>query len=195
MLISLLGQTDKRAVLYTMLKLCENLGDCCYVTNDRKAMRLMEEGPDTAGTYRNIQIHVLDTTDDDVWNDIGYEPADFDFVFLDNLYSENVDLVLYIKGAGDAEEDMVTIDALEPEDYITIKMGKPDPKPKTAKGETPHKVFNIPYDKSMPENIEYCEFYKQLKPVTSQALSVCSAILAEKCGISAKNLGKVGMRK
>lgn len=216
MQITLQGQTDKRAVLYTLLKICENLGDCCFITNDRKAMRLMEDGPAESGTYRNIHIYVLDTTADDMWQDIGYAPNDFEYIFLDNLYNEQTNLTIYVKGAGDEQEDLDIIELLEPEEYVTVKMGapekqkkeppeldengKPVKKPKAgmhkskAQSSGPQRSFNIPYDKSIPENIEYCEFYKELKPVSSAALQVCATILSSRCGISAKNLGKVGKR-
>lgn len=203
MQITLLGQTDKRAVLYTLMRMCENLGDCAVVTNDRKLMRLMEEGPSGQGTYRNIQIFVADTTPDDVWEDIGYAPSDFEFVFLDNIWSERTDFTIYVKGAGDEEEDRYTLDMLEPEDYVTVKMGNPDKnKPKKAIGkkkkaseETVSKTYNIPYEKAMLENVEHCEFYKELKQITQTATKVCAEILGAHTNVPVKTLGKVGTPK
>lgn len=202
MQITLLGQTDKRAVLYTLLRMCENLGDCAVVTNDRKLMRLMEEGPSDQGTYRNIQIFVADTTPDDVWQDIGYAPSDFEFVFLDNIWSERTELTIYVKGAGDEEEDRYTLDMLEPEDYVTIKMGSPDKAKgkkfgvkKKSEDTSVSKTYNIPYEKAMLENLEHCEFYKELKQITQTATKVCAAIMAEHTNVPLKTLGKVGTPK
>lgn len=208
MQITLIGQTDKRPVIYTMLKMMENLGDCCYITNDRKACRLMEEGPGMQGSYRGIDIFVLDTTADDMWTDIGYAPSDYEFIILDNIYNEMTDMVIYVKGAGDAEEDMEVLDVFEPSEYVTIKMGRPDrskhagfgfvkgkSKAKAKPAEGTHKTYNIPYSAGMMENIEYSEFFKQLKPASQDALKVCAELLAGKVGVSAKNLGKVATTK
>lgn len=209
MQITLIGQTDKRPVIYTLLKMMENMGDCCYITNDRKACRLMEEGPGMAGTYRDIDIFVLDTTADDMWTDIGYAPSDYEFIILDNLYNEMTDLIIYVKGAGDAEEDLEVLDVFEPSEYVTIKMGKPDKAKRGGIGlgkgkskskakqpsEEVHKTYNIPYSAGMMENIEYSEFFKQLKPASQAALKVCAELLAGKVNVSAKNLGKVATTK
>lgn len=195
MQFTFIGQTDNRAILYTMLKICENLGDCLYVTNNRKAQRLMEDGPDVSGTYRNIAIHVLDTTADDVWSDIDLAPDDFEFVFFDNLYNEDTDFVIYIKGAGDDDVDLPTVQSLEPEEYATIKMGKPDKVKKAKKGAPEHMLFNVPYSAGMMEAIEYCEFFKQLKPCSPAALKACTAILSAKKGIPQKTLEKVATTK
>ena len=188
MQITLIGQTDKRPVIYTLLKMMENMGDCCYITNDRKACRLMEEGPGMAGTYRDIDIFVLDTTADDMWTDIGYAPSDYEFIILDNLYNEMTDLIIYVKGAGDAEEDLEVLDV------FGLGKGKSKSKAKQPSEEV-HKTYNIPYSAGMMENIEYSEFFKQLKPASQAALKVCAELLAGKVNVSAKNLGKVATTK
>ncbi len=183
MIITFLGQTDKRTVLYTMLKMCEYMGDCAVVSNDRKLMRLMEEGPGDAGTYRNIDIFVTDATADEVWAAIDHAPHDYDYIFLDNLYTEETDLVVYIKGAGVDEIDQMNLQAFEPGELITIKMGKADKPPKVEKVkgrpvEAAPKVYNIPYTASIPEKVEACEFFRELVPISSQAIRVCAEVLS-----------------
>lgn len=215
MQIALLGQTDKRPILYTMLSMCENLGDCCFITNDRKAMRLMEDGPGEEGTYRNISIFVTDATIDDVWHEIGHAPSDYDYTFYDNLYSEFCDAVIYIMGAGPEEEDAMVLAAFEDEDYIHIKFGKPlkkaklktetaedaedAPKPvknkgKAQKQEETYKTHLIPYTADLMANIEFCEYYKILKPISSACLKTCSEVLSTLTKIPAKNLAASAQR-
>lgn len=205
MQISVLGQTDKRPVIYTMLKMCEKLGDCCYITNDRKAARLMEDGPADSGTYRNISIYITDAYADDIWEEIGMAPQDFEFIFLDNLYNEQTNLVVYVKGAGAEEADTMILDAFEQDEYITVKMGKPDKPPKAEKGaskdkrgtsgkKSTHKSYNISYTADMPANIEHCEYYRELVPVTKQAATVCAEILSKYTKMSVKDMVAVSQR-
>lgn len=130
MIITVLGQTDKRAVLYTMLKMGEYLGDCAVVTSLRRFKRLTEDPTEDIGSYRNIDVFVGDYTADDVWERIGHAPFDYDYTFLDNIYTEDTQLVIYVKGAGVDELDQPNLDALEPDEYVTIKMGKAEPAPK-----------------------------------------------------------------
>lgn len=200
MLITLLGQTDKRPVLYTFMKMCEYLGDVAVLSNDRKLMRLMEEGPGSEGTYRNIDVFVNDATADDMWALINRAPNDFEFLFLDNIYPDNADAVIYIKGAGVDEEDQMVLDAFEPSELITIKMGKADPTPKAPKNakdkkvvEKP-KVYNIPYTSDMMANIEHCEFFKDLVPASSQAVKVCAEVLSVLTNTPVKTLIQVANR-
>ena len=203
MVITLIGQTDKRAVVYTMMKIGEYLGDCALVTNLHRFSRLTEDPAEDIGSYRNIDIFVGDFNADDVWDGIGHVPMDYDFIFLDNIYTEDTNLVIYVKGAGIDELDQPSLDALEPDEYVTVKMGKPDPvtkAPKTkAKGATvapvQHKTYNIPYTADMMEKIEYCEYFKELVPISPQATKVVAEILSEPTKTPASTLVKVASRQ
>ncbi len=206
MIITLIGQTDKRPVLYTFLRMCEHLGDCAVVTNDRRLMRLMQEGPGPAGSYRNIDIFVTDAMADEVWTAIDHAPYDYDYTFLDNLYVEETDLVIYVKGMGVDEVDQASLDAFEAGEYITVKMGKPDKPPKKPKQvghgrtaaqskENQPKVYNIPYEARLMEKLEFCEFYRELVAVSNPAVKVCAEILAPLVKTTAKNLEQVGLHR
>lgn len=202
MIITVLGQTDKRAVLYTMLKMGEYLGDCAIVTPLRRFKRLTEDPTEDIGSYRNIDVFVGDFTADDVWERIGHAPHDYDYTFLDNIYTEDTEMVIYVKGAGVDELDQPNLDALEPDEYITIKMGKAEPAPKQVKTKargavatTPkHKTYNIPYTSDMMARIEACEFFKELVPISSQAVKVCSEVLSGPTNTPAKQLAALCTR-
>lgn len=195
MQITVLGQTDKRPVIYTILKMCENLGDCCYVTNDRKAMRLMEDGPDMAGTYRNIDVFITDATADDLWAELATAPYDYEYIILDNLYNDQTDVIIYVKGAGDEEVDQMVLDALNEDEYFVIKMGKPEKKGgPLQKGASGPKTFNVAYTVKMLEAIEHCEFFKQIVPIGDDVSKACAAILHDKARMTARNMVAVAKR-
>ena len=196
MVITLLGQTDKRPVFYTIMKMCEYMGDCALVTNLHRFSRLTEDPTDDIGSYRNIDIFVGDFTADDVWDGIGHMPMDYDYVLLDNIYTTDTNLIIYVKGAGIDEMDQPNLDALEPDEYVTIKMGAPDPKVKVAKDKTKgakvapveHMVYNIPYTADMFDRIEKCEFFKELVPISNQATKVIAEILSGPTNTPARTL-------
>lgn len=189
--ISVFGQTDKRAVIYTLLKACYRQGEVLYVTNDRKAQRLMDEGEHgEQGTYGSVTVAITDATADELWNEIQAAPIDYDFIILDNLYDDNTNLCIYVKGAGDEADDAYLFDTFEADELVVIKMGNPD---KAVKGGP--KVYNIPYSKEMIQAIENCEFYHRPQPICPQATSAICDLLAPKLNMTAKNLAQVVNRK
>lgn len=123
MQITVLGQTDKRPVIYTLMKVLQHMGDVCVITNNRMYMRLMEDGPGAQGMYRNITICITDATADEMWDDVGLAPEDFEYIILDNLYNEDSQLILYVQGGGLEAEDMYIFDMLP--EMILVQMGPP----------------------------------------------------------------------
>lgn len=61
MQITVFGRTDKRACIYTLMKILQPLGDVAVITNNRHFTRLTEDGGDF-GFYQNISIFVTDVT-------------------------------------------------------------------------------------------------------------------------------------
>ena len=123
MQVTVFGQTDKRPVIYTLMKIFETMGDTCVITNNRMYMRLMEDGPGAQGMYRNVTICVTDATADEMWDDVDLAPDDFEFVILDNLYNEDTNLLLYVQGGGWEADDLYLFDMFE--EMVLIQMGKP----------------------------------------------------------------------
>ena len=213
MQITLFGQTDKRPVVYSLLNILQHLGDCLYVTNDRKAMRLMQDGPAEMGELGNIAIAVTDSTADEMWGDIGWSPADYEYVVLDNLYDDNTDMIIYIMGAGEEEEDSYVFDTFEEGEMLIIKMGAPlKPKGKGGihigkgmgkgkykkqdKSSTPApKNINIPYSKEMLVNLEACEFYGKLVPISKEATDAVAGILSPVLNMPKGDIKKVANKK
>ena len=99
MQISVFGRTDKRACIYTLMKILQPLGDVAVITSNRHFMRLTEDGA-PFGFYQNISIFVTDATADEMWQTIDHKPGDFDHIIMDNLYNESTDLIIYVHGQG-----------------------------------------------------------------------------------------------
>ena len=95
MQISVFGRTDKRACIYTLMKILQPLGDVAVITSTRHFMRLTEDGS-PFGFYQNISIFVTDATADEMWQTIDHKPGDFDHIIMDNLYNESTDLIIYV---------------------------------------------------------------------------------------------------
>lgn len=178
MQISIFGRTDKRACIYTLMKILQPLGDMALITNDRHYMRLTEDGS-PFGYYQNISIFVMDTTADEMWHIIEHQPDDFDTVILDNLYNEDTDIILYIQGAGVEALDEYLFDAFE--DMVVIHMGNG----KNA----------VPYSKSLMENLEKIEYYRVLTAPSPSMTAILAKTLAGPLNMPAKNIIKVANKK
>lgn len=178
MQISVFGRTDKRACIYTLMKILQPMGDVAVITNDRHFMRLTEDGA-AYGYYQNISIFVTDATADEMWHAIEHRPDDFDHVILDNLYNENTDLVLYVQGAGVEAMDEYLFDTFD--DMQVISMGKG----KNA----------VPYSKELMENLEKIEYYRQLIVPSPAMVNVLAKILSGPLNMPIKNIVKVANKK
>ena len=144
---------------------------------------MLEDGSNY-GQYQNITIFVTDDTADELWLHDEINREDYDHVILDNLYNEETDVLLYIQGAGVEvlDEDIVETFA---DEMITIHMGKGSMKGKN----------NVPYSKDLMANLETVEYYKKLVCPSPAMGQVLSKIMADKLGMSAKNLLKVVTKK
>lgn len=108
MIIGVLGSCDKRPYIYPLLKLLNESGDVLFVTDNNQCMRLIE-GTDL-GTYQNITVVVTSASPDQVWEDIGYRPEDFDHVVFDLKY--------YLVDEADEYVYLYTIEKQEDEEEV-----------------------------------------------------------------------------
>lgn len=108
MTINVIGECDKRPVLYTLMKICQTLGDVLLVTSSSRLIRLSDTG-DTYGHYQNTMIGVTYEGIDDFWDSFQYEIEDFEYTIVDNIVTSDADLTIYVKGLveSEAEEDML----------------------------------------------------------------------------------------
>lgn len=178
MQISIFGRTDKRACIYTLMKILQPMGDVAVVTDDRHFMRLTEDGA-PFGHYQNISVFVTDATADEMWNTIEHRPDDYDHVILDNLYNEDTDLIIYVQGAGVEALDEYLFDTFSEMQIITMGRGK----------------NSVPYSKELMENLEKIEYYRQLIVPSPGMVTVLAKMLSEPLNMPIKNIVKVANRR
>ena len=177
MVIAVLGQTDKRPVIYCLMKLLQKLGDCAIVTKERHYARLIDNGTNV-GHFQNIFIAVTDANTDEIFSEIGYRVEDFENIIIDCLdqIPEYADVTIYVGGAGGKTEDEEIL--LETcGEYFTINLGFGDK--------------NIPYKVEMFKCIEEVEGLKHLGPMDPQIASRIGTILTDRIHMPVKNIVKV----
>ena len=177
MVISLVGSTDKRPVLYTLMKLFQKLGDCCVITPDQHLTRLTEDHS-PYGHFQNIFVAVTTASQDEVFAEIGYTKQDFENFIFDCTTEIPTfsDLVIYIGGAGEMTEDESLLLEMFGE-YKTINLGF---------GEK-----NIPYTVDMWKNVEMTEGYRILPPANPQIAQRLATFLTEPLSMPARDIVKV----
>lgn len=121
MIINLVGGCDKRPVLFTIMKICQTLGDVLLVTADKRLSRLSDTNA-TYGHYQNTMIAIADDGIDEFWDSFSYTDDDFDFIIIDNLSTAEADVIIYVKGMAISQADEDMLEYLE--DYSTIELYK-----------------------------------------------------------------------
>lgn len=183
MVLSVIGETDKRPFMYTLLKMCQALGDVLLVTNNRHYARLIEEPEEDidglAGYFQNVFIAVTDSTPDEASQEIGYNANDYEYIIYDHKVDATGDCILYIAGEEMSEEENEMLSYLEEDtDYKVISFGF-------------GKKNKIPYTAKMFMNCEIVESKKILLPIDAKITSILAKIMSEYIGMPAKSLEKV----
>ena len=127
MVIAVVGRTDKRPVIYTLMKLFQSLGDCCVLTQDRHFRRLIEDTDGYLGHIQNIMVSVSDASPDEIFVEMGYRKTDFEFIIYDciDLIPDESDLVIWVGGADGMTEDDETLLSMYPgHKEINLGFGK-----------------------------------------------------------------------
>lgn len=186
MVISIIGETDKRPIVYTLLKICQFLGDVIFITNDRHYARLIEDKEEglevSSGHFQNTFIVVTDKTPDEAHMDVGYNNEDYDYVIYDNKLDSSGDLILYVKGCEMSKWEDFQLGYMDADDYTTISFGF-------------GKKNVIPYTAAMFKNCELVEGKKTLLPIDSKITTVITKIMAPLVEIPEKTLVKAVMQK
>ena len=71
MIVNIIGECDKRPVLYTCMKILQNIGDVLLISNSSRLMRLSDTR-DIGGHYQNTMIAVTMDGIDDFFDDFKY---------------------------------------------------------------------------------------------------------------------------
>ena len=181
MVVAVVGRTDKRPVIYTLMHLFQKLGDCCVITHDQHFRRLIEDGIDV-GHCQNIFIITTEDEPDQVFMDVGYKEDDFENIIFDctDVIPDNADQVIFVAGSDGVTEDDETLLGMY-EGYKVIEYGFGKKK--------------IPYSTKAFEAIEIFEGLHDVRPIDQQITNRLASIFTEKLGLSVKQITEVVNRR
>ena len=162
MLIGVYGYTDKRPVIYALMKLLQATGDIALFSSNRHYKRLLEHG-ESQGHMANMLISVSDASPDEVFEQIGYTVDDFDHIIFDiqEAIPDNLTLNIFVKSYKPHEDEQAFLDILGK--YETIKMVYDGKKEKEA--------INVIPLSSIWRSVEEIEAFHVLSPIPSKELN------------------------
>lgn len=176
MIINTIGSCDKRPVLYTLMKICQTLGDVLVISNDTRLIRLSNTR-ENCGHYQNTMIAVTHEGLDDFLEEFPYELIDFEYVIIDGHQSADADLTIYVEGLLQDENEVEMLDILEG-DYKTIQLYK-------------GKMFNS----ATLYNLECFEAYSNMQPINQKVAEHVAAIFAEYFDKDLKMITEIAMKQ
>ena len=121
MIINIIGDCDKRPVLFTVMKICQTYGDVLLVSNSSRLSRLSDTG-DTYGHYQNCMIAITQDGIDDFFETFMYDITDFEYIIVDNIITADADLVIYVAGLTQSSNEKDNLEYIE--DYETVELYK-----------------------------------------------------------------------
>lgn len=174
MIVAVYGETDKRAVIYTLMKLFQKLGDTCLVSNDRHYKRLLPDG-ENMGHYQNVFIAVSDAMPDEIFAEMGYDDADFENMIFDNTIPPNTDVIIFVEGCEISPLETETLEYLDSYETIGFGFGK----------------NMIPYTVDIFKKIETIEGKKFLCEVDKRLTKKVAEILSKPLNMPVQAICKV----
>lgn len=171
MTISVIGDCDTRPVLYTLMKICQTLGDVLMVTSNNRLLRLSDTR-DSFGHYQNTMIGYTTEGIDNFWEDCIYDLSDFEYIIVDNMITAEAGIVIYCRGLLESEEEKDNLEYIE--DYSTIDL-----------------YAGSLVDKTTLFNCEEFEAYKDMCPINAKLADKVAGILAQPFNMSKDSLVKI----
>lgn len=178
MIVAVYGHTDKRPVIYTLMKLFQKLGDTCLVSDDRHYRRLLQDG-EMSGHYQNIFLAITDASPDEVFAEMGYDVQDFENMIFDNTIPNDADVIIFVEGIEVTEEEKETLDYLD--NYVTIGFG--------------YGKNSVPYTVDIFKNIEIVEGKKMLKEIDKKMTKKIATALSKNLNMPVANICKVAAKR
>ena len=173
MLINIIGECDKRPVLYTIMKVAQTLGDVLLVSSSKRVLRLSDTR-DSGGHYQNTMICTTDGGIDDFLESFEYSIRDFEYIIVDNIVAPDADVYIYVEGyeRSEFEEDMLEYI----EDYSTIPLYKN----KLLAADTMYRL-------------ERFESLGDMAPISKVLATEVAKVLAPKIGTTVDTVVKIAM--
>ena len=175
MVINIIGDCDKRPVLYTVMKICQTLGDVLLLTSSTRLVRLSDTR-DTYGHYQNTMIAVTTEGVDDFFDEFNYTLQDFEYLIVDNISFADADVTIYVEGLIQSENEDDMLAYLDK--YETIKLYK-----------------NNLFDAKTCRNMEEFESMRTMCPIGSKIAAAVAKVLAPYLGKDAKTIQDIAMQK
>lgn len=121
MIVNVIGDCDKRAVLYSMMKILHTLGDVLFLTSDARLLRLSDTGQ-SCGHYQNVMIGMTSEGVDDFFEESHHYAQDFEYVIIDGIVYAGSDVYVYVDGFTQSEEIKGTLEDID--EYVAIQLYK-----------------------------------------------------------------------
>lgn len=174
MVINIIGDCDKRPVLYTVLKVCQSLGDVLLVSSSSRLIRLSDTR-ESYGHYQNTMVAITQDGIDDFFDEFMYDLTDFEYTIIDNIVAAEADLVIYVKGMIESETEKDNLEYLD--GYETIELYK----------------GNLVGGNTMV-NCEEFEALRDLCPISPKVAEKVSQVLAKALNADAKKIYDLAMK-
>lgn len=176
MILNIIGECDKRPVLYCAMKIFQELGDVLLLTPDDRLLRLSNTYA-TGGHYQNTMIGIANGGVDDFFEDpeFPYNVYDFDNMIVEGIITVDAALYLYVEGIATSEDMQSTLDMIE--NYQTVHLFKGG------------LIENNTYQK-----MEQFEALGDMCPMTPKIVKAVAAALSPALQIPAESLVKIGMK-
>lgn len=187
MQIGIYGYTDKRPVIYPILKLLQATGDVALFTNNRHYKRLLQPG-ETQGHLANVMIAVSDASPDEIFEEVGYTEDDFEHIVFDiqDTVPDDLSLILHVKSYAPGEDEQSLLDMLGA--FTTVKMTYDRKREKGA--------INVLPTSLLWKHAEEIESYRMLPPSPSKELNKgLAGLFAPHLNLSMRNTHKLLTRR
>lgn len=175
MIINIIGNCDKRPVLYTVMKICQTLGDVLVITNNARLLRLSDTR-DSFGHYQNTMIVYTQEGIDDFLDDFNYDFNDFEYTIVDNIVLAEANLTIYVEGLLKDESEMDLLEYIE--SYQTIELYK----------------GNLLGPKTL-RNLECFEAFANMQPISAKLAERVAVLLGEALDKDPKMLQEIAMQE
>lgn len=123
MIVNLVGECDKRPIIYTLMKVFQTLGDVLLLTSDHRLLRLSDTR-ENGGHYQNVMIAYTIDGVDDFLEEFPYDLSDFTHVIIDNLVAGQADVTIFCHGLVDSDLEKDAIEYVDDVQHIELYKGK-----------------------------------------------------------------------
>ncbi|MCM1215111.1 MAG: hypothetical protein NC548_11395 [Lachnospiraceae bacterium] len=175
MVINVIGDCDKRPVLYTMMKICQTLGDVLFVTDNTSMLRLSDTR-ENYGHYQNTMIAITQEGIDDFFENFAYALEDFEYMIVDNIPIAEADLVVYVEGMVQSQNELDILEYVE--EYKTIPLYKGS----LVSGST-------------LRNLEIFEAFRDMHPIGDKVGEAVAKLLSDALGKDPKMIKEIAMQE